>query len=79
MEKKQILLNELSKDYNITVTKKELAKILSCSISFIDKCIMLGQNIPNFKKLGSSKNAKVIFTLPDIVEFLTATKKIYHF
>ena len=78
MENKERIYSTLKEKYNITVTKKELAQILSCSISFIDKCIMKGENIPNFKKLGASKNAKVIFNLADIVDFMCNTTKVYH-
>jgi hypothetical protein len=77
MENTNIIYNSLRENYNITITKKDLANILSSSVSFIDKCIMKGQNLPNYKKLGSSKNSKVIFNLWDVAEFLTATTKIY--
>jgi len=77
MENTNIIFNSLKEEYNITITKKDLAQILSSSISFIDKCIMRGQNIPNFKKLGSSRNTKVIFNLWDVAEFLTTTTRIY--
>ena len=79
MENKEMIYNSLKEKYNITVTKKQLAEILSSSISFIDKCIMKGENIPNYKKLGSSKNSKVIFTLTDVADFLCNTTKVYHY
>jgi nucleoid DNA-binding protein len=78
MENKEIIYKTLLDKYNITITKKELAQILSSSISFIDKCIMKGENIPNFKKLGNSKNSKIIFNLMDVVDFLTNTTRVYH-
>jgi len=78
MENKDIIFSTLKEKYNITVTKKELAEILSSSISYIDKCIMKGENIPNYKKLGNSRNAKVIFNLADIVDYICSTTKVYH-
>jgi len=77
MTNKEIIYNSLLENYNITITKKDLAKILSSSISFIDKCIMTGENIPDYKKLGSSKNSKVIFNIMDVADFLSDTTKIY--
>ena len=77
MENTNIIYNSLRENYNITITKKDLANILSSSVSFIDKCMMKGQNLPNYKKLGSSKNSKIIFNLWDVAEFLTATTRIY--
>jgi len=77
MEKKEMLFKSLKAEYNLTITKKELANILSSSVSFIDKCITKGKNIPNYIKLGNSRNSKVIFNLVDVAEFLTKTKIIY--
>jgi len=77
MENTDMIFNSLKERYNITITKKDLAQILSSSVSFIDKCIMKGQNIPNFKKLGSSRNSKIIFNLWDVAEFLTTTTRVY--
>ena len=77
MENTNIIFNSLKEKYNITITKKDLAQILSSSVSFIDKCIMKGQNIPNFKKLGSRRNSKVIFNLWDVADFLTTTTRVY--
>lgn len=78
MKSEDKLFCSLRERYNITITKKELAEILSSSVSFIDKCIMNGKNIPDFKKLGESKNAKVIFNLVDVAKFLAKTTKVYH-
>ncbi|MCK5111176.1 MAG: hypothetical protein KAQ94_06615 [Arcobacteraceae bacterium] len=78
MENKEMIFKSLRDKYNITVTKKELAQILSSSVSFIDKCIMKGENIPNYKKLGNSQNSKIIFNLADVVDYICNTTKVYH-
>ncbi len=78
MENKEIIFNSLRDKYNITIGKKELAEILSSSVSFIDKCLMRGENIPNYKRLSSSKNSKIIFNLADVVDYICSTTKIYN-
>ena len=70
MEKTQMILSLLEKKYNTTIVKKELAEILSCSISYIDKCLMSGKNIPDYKRLGTSK---IVFNLVDVAVYLADT------
>ena len=77
-ENKRIIYDSLLLKYNITIGKKELAEILNVSISYIDKSIMKGNGIPNYKKLGSSKNAKVVFNLLDVSSYLVDTTKVYY-
>ena len=77
-ENKKVIYESLQKKYNITIGKKELSEILDVSQSYIDKAIMRGDGIPNYKKLGSSKNAKVVFNLLDIADYITNTTKVYY-
>jgi hypothetical protein len=46
------------------------------SLSTIDLYISKGVNLPNYKKLGNAKNAKLIFNIIDVAEFLTDTIKV---
>lgn len=70
------IYNDLKDRYGkATLSKAELAKELGISYSTIDSYISKGMGIPAYKKLGSSKNAKVIFNIIDVSEFLSQTIK----
>lgn len=58
-----------------TLSKAEMAKELGISYSTIDGYISKGYGIPNYKKLGTAKNAKVVFNIIDVSEFLSQTIK----
>lgn len=72
----ELVYQDLKSRYNkATLTKKELANEFTVSTSTIDLYISKGIGIPNYKKLGTAKNAKVIFNIVDVAEFLTQTIK----
>jgi len=72
----QQIYNDLSSRYKkASLSKKELAHELGVSYSSIDTYIARGYGLPNYKKLGTSKNAKVIFNIIDVAEFLSQTIK----
>ena len=77
-ENKKVIYESLLQKYNITIGKKDLSEILEVSVSYIDKAIMRGNGIPNYKKLGSSKNAKVVFNLLDVSDYICDTTKVYY-
>ncbi|QOY55899.1 hypothetical protein HUE87_09040 [Candidatus Sulfurimonas marisnigri] len=58
-----------------TVNKKQIAMELGVSVSTVDLYISKNMGIPNYKKLGTAKNAKVVFTIIDLAEFLSNTIK----
>ena len=57
------------------LNKRELANEIGVSLSTIDLYISKGVGIPNYKKLGTAKNAKVVFNIIDVAEFLSQTIK----
>ena len=59
-----------------TLTKKELAWELNISESSINQRISQALDLPNYKKLGSGKGAKVVFPLIEVARYLTETVKI---
>ena len=72
----ELVYQDLKSRYNkATLTKKELANEFTVSTSTIDLYISKGIGIPNYKKLGTAKNAKVIFNIIDVAEYLTHTIK----
>lgn len=60
----------LSQGYSLFINKKEYADIISCSTSSVDNFIRNGYGCPNYKKLGHAKNAKVLFSLIDVANYL---------
>ncbi len=65
------LFQDLKKDgYSMLIGKKEYAKIIGCSLTSIDNYMKRGYGCPNYKKLGSMQNAKVLFNLRDVANFL---------
>ncbi len=70
------LYKYLNQKYKRSVINKvEMAFELGISNSTLDLYIAKGIGIPNYKKLGSAKNSKVIFNLLDVADFLTQTIK----
>mgnify|MGYP005993601407 FL=1 len=70
------IYQDLKSRYNkATLTKKELANEFTVSTSTIDLYISKGIGIPNYKKLGTAKNAKVVFNIIDVAEYLSQTIK----
>lgn len=70
------LCEQLSKLYGKAVfDKRDLAQIMSVSISYIDKSIARGFGIPNYKKLGTGKSSKVVFNVIDVATYLAQTIK----
>jgi len=75
-EQVQLIYNDLKDRYKkSTLSKREMAHELGISYSTIDGYISRGLGVPNYKKLGTAKNAKVIFNIIDVSEFLGQTIK----
>jgi len=67
---KNILTCLLQRYKTLSISKKELARELGVSNGSIDNYILRNYGIPKYKKLGISKNAKVVFNLIDVAVFL---------
>ncbi len=65
-----------SQGYGLMVNKGDYAKIVKCSISSVDNYIRKGYGCPNYKKLGNSKNSKVLFSLIDVANYLASSTVI---
>lgn len=69
----QTLFDDLkAAGYGVHVNKKGYAEIVGCSTSSVDNYIAKGYGIPNYKKIGNAKNARVLFSLRDVAEYLAA-------
>ena len=69
----QSLYEELvSRGYKVNVNKKQYAEIIGCSVSAVDHYIKKAYGIPPYKKIGHQRNARVLFGLRDVAEYLAA-------
>ena len=75
-ERKQLIYDDLRTRYKASLSKKNLADELDVSIATIDRYIANGLGLPPYKKLGKAKNAKVVFNIIDVAEFLADTIKV---
>ena len=72
-EESKFIYDELKYEgYPLFINKRQYANIIGCSLSSVDHYIKQGTNLPDYKKLGTSKNAKVMFNLRDVAEYLAA-------
>ena len=69
----QDLLNRYKK---VALNKEELSHELGISVSALNNCIVQGYGLPEYKKLGNAKNARVIFTIVCIAKYLSNTVKV---
>ncbi|MEA2019580.1 MAG: hypothetical protein U9N59_14160 [Campylobacterota bacterium] len=58
-----------------TLNKAELANEMGCSQSTLNNYISKGYGIPNYLKIGNSKNASIRFNIVDVAEFMSQTIK----
>lgn len=72
----QLIYNDLRTRYKkATLSKADMANELGVSSSTIDKYMKHGLGVPNYKKLGTARNAKIVFNIIDVAEFLSQTIK----
>ena len=61
----------LKEKYNRTIIgKSEMAKELNISPSTLDLYISKGIGVPKYKKLGTAKNARVVFNIYEVAVYL---------
>ena len=65
-----------SKYKRLTLSKSEVAKEMGIGLSTLNKYMAEGMNLPNYKKIGTAKNSRVIFNVADVAEFLADTIKV---
>jgi len=76
MNQQELIYQDLQTRYKrATISKREMAHEMGISYSTIDGYISRGYGIPNYKKLGTAKNAKVVFNIIDVADFLSQTIK----
>ncbi len=69
----QALYDDLrSAGYGVQVNKKQYAEIAVCSVSAVDHYITKGYGVPPYRKIGHQRNARVLFSLRDVAEYLAS-------
>ena len=72
----EAIYSELREEgFPLLISKKQYSKIINCSVSSVDNYIREGYGCPNYKKMGKAKNAKVLFSLIDVANYLAQTVK----
>ncbi len=64
----------LSDEYGskLPKAKTQYGEVVGCSTSAVDNYIAKSYGIPSYKKIGHQRNARVLFNLRDVAEYLTA-------
>ena len=69
----QAIFDDLrAEGYGINVNKKQYAAIANCSVSAVDNYLSKGYGVPPHKKMGHQRNARVLFSLRHVAEYLAA-------
>jgi len=69
----QTIFDDLrAEGYGMNISKKQYATIANCSVSAVDNYISKGYGIPSYKKIGHQRNARVLFSLRNVAEYLAA-------
>ena len=72
-----VIFEALNKKYEkSTLSKSELASELGIGLSTLNKYLAQGIGLPNYIKLGTSVNSRVLFNISDVAEFLVDTVKV---
>lgn len=69
----QEIFDDLRADgFDMQITKRDYSNIAQCSISTVDHYMAKGYGLPPYRKIGNKRNAKVLFSLRDVSEFLAS-------
>lgn len=58
------------------LSKTELASELGIGLSTVSKMMAEGIGLPNYMKIGTAKNSRVMFPIVDVAEFISHTVKV---
>jgi len=72
----KIYMSLQEKYKKLGLSKAELAQELGLGVSTISKRMAEGLDLPNYKKLGSASNARVIFPLVDVAKYISTTVEV---
>jgi hypothetical protein len=66
----------VDKYQKLTITKSELSEELGVSVRSINNAIVRGSGVPEYIKMGESKNSTVVFPIVNVVEYMGNTIKV---
>jgi len=74
---KEQIQKDLTNRYRRSVlSKQELAKEMGIGLSTLNKYMSQNLGIPPYKKVGTTKNSRILFPIPAVAEFLADTVKV---
>ena len=69
----QTIFDDLrAEGYGMNINKKQYAAIANCSVSAVDNYIAKSYGVPSYRKIGHQRNARVLFSLRTVAEYLAA-------
>jgi hypothetical protein len=60
----------------LTLNRKETAIAIGISLSQLDKLLRAGVGLPDYKRIGKSAKARIIFPIASIAKYLAITAPI---
>ena len=73
---KQKIEDLIVSQYGQVLTKQNLAHLLKVSVSSINNHIVKKEGIPEYIKVGTGKNGKVLFPVVNVVSYISNTIKV---
>ncbi|WP_152183446.1 helix-turn-helix transcriptional regulator [Sulfurimonas indica] len=71
------IYNSLYEKYGkVALSKQELAQELGMGLSTVSKLMAEGYGLPNYIKVGNSKNSRVLFPIDEVAKFLAQTVEV---
>ncbi len=71
----EIQNNLITRYKKSTLSKQELSREMGIGLSTLNKYLANGIGLPEYKKVGTSKNSRVLFPIQAVAEFLADTTK----
>lgn len=70
-------INELKNQFDgkLVLNRAETAHAIGISLSQLDKLLKIGIGLPEYKRIGKSMKARIIFPIASIAKFLASTTK----
>ncbi len=70
-EETKFIFDELRKEgYPLFIDTEQYCSLLGISISTLGNRLRVGKGLPNYARAGDWKNAKILFNLKDVADFL---------
>jgi transcriptional regulator with XRE-family HTH domain len=60
----------------LTLNRKETAQAIGISLSQLDKLLRAGVGLPDYKRIGRSAKARIVFPIASVAKYLAATAPI---